>query len=130
MVSSIQTPTCTLSINKRTGNLIAALVVNDNMPAIIKDVKRISAAQLSNITFCNSVSGYTDNELRERNRALHLSTVMGCYAKSSVKLVISTVDGYKELSAAIWGSTEKHILINGGNFIPVEAVAWVSAEAA
>ena len=100
------------------------------MPAIIKDVKRINAAQLSNITFCDSVCCYTDTELRERNRTLHLSTIMGSFKASTVKLVISTVDGYKELKTAIWGTTEKHILINGGSFIPVESVAWVSSEAA
>ena len=99
------------------------------MPAAIKDVKRINVTQLNSITFSDSECHYTEVELRERNRTLHLSTLLGSYTRSCVKLVISTVEGYKELRTAIWGTTEKHILINGGSSIPVESVAWVSAEA-
>ena len=90
-----------------------------------KQIKKVSVAQLRFVTFCNSVGGFTNNEQRENNRNLQLSILMANQAGSNIKIVFNTVNGYCELSAAIWGTTEKHILVKGGSFIPVEAVAYV-----
>ncbi len=88
-------------------------------------VKKISVEQLRSVTFCNSVGGFTDGEQRENNRNLQLSILMANQAGGNLKIVFNTVNGYRELSAAIWGTSEKHILVKGGSFIPVEAVAYV-----
>jgi hypothetical protein len=89
-------------------------------------VKRISKEELQNVIFCNSVGYFTDSEVRESNRRLHLSILMAERTASDVKIVINTTDGYRELNAYIWGVTEKYILIRGCRFIPLESVASVS----
>ena len=90
-----------------------------------KKIKKISTAQLRYVTFCNSIGGFTNHEQRESNRNLQLSILMANQAGCNIKIVFNTVNGYCELNAAIWGTTEKHILVKGGNFIPVESVAYV-----
>jgi hypothetical protein len=44
------------------------------------------------------------------------------------KIVFNTIEGYREVKAAVWGATTKYILLTGGSFIPVESVASVSLE--
>ena len=90
-------------------------------------IRKISIAQLRNMTFCNSVGYFTDCELRDRHRTLHLSILLAGQAGADLKIVFNTVDGYRELNSAVWGATEKYILIKGGSFIPVESVAWISS---
>lgn len=93
-----------------------------------QEVKRISKEELGSISFKNSVGYFTDCELRDRNRKLHLSILLADHAEANVKIVFNTIDGYKEVNTSIWGATEKYILLKGGSFIPVEAVAYVALE--
>ena len=95
-------------------------------PIATHEIKKISIAQLRNMTFCNSVGYFTGCELRERQRKLHLSILLADHADSNVKIVFNTIDGYRELNTSVWGATEKYILIKGGSFIPVQSVAWVA----
>ena len=90
------------------------------------EIKKISIAQLRNMTFCNSVGYFTDCELRDRHRTLHLSILLAGHSGADVKIVFNTINGYRELNSSVWGATEKYILIKGGSFIPVESVAWIS----
>ena len=98
------------------------------MITVSHKVKKISKEQLQSVIFCNSVGDFTDSEVRESNRRLHLSMLLAERTASDVKIVINTTDGYRELSAYIWGVTEKHILIRGCRFIPLDSVVGVSLE--
>lgn len=93
------------------------------------EVKKISREQLRSVIFQNSVGYFTDCELRDQNRKLHLSILLANHADADVRIVFNTIDGYRELRAAIWGATEKFVLVKGGSFIPVECVAYVSLAA-
>jgi len=94
----------------------------------MRETKIISKAELSEVRFKNTPGHFSTEELRASQSKLHLSILLPDYAESIVKIVFNTVDGYKEVKTSIWGATEKYILLTGGNFIPVEAVASVSLD--
>ena len=91
-------------------------------------IQKIYKEEIKDIVFKSSVGYFTDCELRDRHRKLHLSILLVNYREAIVKIIFNTVEGYKELTTSIWGATEKHILLTGGTFIPVESVAWVSLD--
>lgn len=78
--------------------------------------------------FRKPVYHFTDYELRERNRRLYLAMLMGNNFHSKVRVIFNTVEGYKEVFTTIWATTEKFILLKGGNFIPLEAIAHVELD--
>ena len=92
------------------------------------NTKIISKEDLRDVSFRNSPNGFTLDELRDQRRKLQLSILLSNQADALVKIVFNTIDGYKEVRASVWGATERYILLTGGSFIPVEAVASVSLE--
>lgn len=88
--------------------------------------KKISKEQLRAATLHNAEGYFKDCDIRDKNHKLHLSILLVNHAESTVKIVFNTMDGYKEMLGAIWGATEKYILLKGGSFIPVGAVAYVA----
>ncbi len=91
-------------------------------------VKKIEKEQLKECQFRKPVYHFTDYELRERNRRLYLAMLMGNNFHSKVRVIFNTVEGYKEVFTTIWATTEKFILLKGGNFIPLEAIAYVELD--
>ncbi len=91
-------------------------------------VKKIEKEQLKECQFRKPVYHFTDYELRERNRRLYLAMLMGNNFHSKVRVIFNTVEGYKEVFTTIWATTEKFILLKGGNFIPLEAIAHVELD--
>ena len=89
-------------------------------------IKKIGKEQLGSVTFQNATGYFPESEIRDRNRKFYFSMLMANHNEALVKIVFNTLDGYKELCAAIWGATEKYILLKGGCFIPVESIAYVS----
>lgn len=53
---------------------------------------------------------------------------MGNNFESRAKIVFNTLDGYKEIFSTVWATTEKFILLKGGNHIPLEAIIHVELE--
>ncbi|MCS6934020.1 MAG: hypothetical protein NZM35_02570 [Chitinophagales bacterium] len=91
-------------------------------------VKKIEKEQLKDCDFRKPVYHFTDYELRERNRRLFLAMLLGNNFQSKVKIVFNTVDGYREVFTTVWATTEKFILLKGGNYIPIDAIAYVSID--
>ena len=89
---------------------------------------QINKEELRDVSFRNSPQRFTIDELRDQRRKLQLSILLSNQADAMVKIVFNTIDGYKEVKAAVWGATEKYILLTGGSFIPVESVASVTLE--
>ena len=91
-------------------------------------IQKIEKEQLKECQFRKPVYHFTDYELRERNRRLYLAMLMGNNFHSKVRVIFNTVEGYKEVFTTIWATTEKFILLKGGNFIPLEAIAHVELD--
>ena len=91
-------------------------------------IQKIEKEQLKECAFKKPVYHYTDFELRERNRRLYLAMLMGNNFQSKVKIVFNTLEGYCEILTTVWATTEKFILLKGGNFIPLESIAYVELE--
>ena len=91
-------------------------------------IQKIEKEKLKECAFKVPVYHFTDHELRERNRRLYLAMLMGNNFHSKVKIVFNTMEGYKEVFSTVWATTEKFILLKGGNFIPIEAIAQVELE--
>lgn len=91
-------------------------------------VKRIERDQLKDCAFSKPVYHYTDFEVRERNRRLYLAMLLGNNFESQAKIVFATIEGYREIFSTVWATTEKFILLKGGNYIPLEAIAYVELD--
>ena len=91
-------------------------------------IQKISREQLKECAFVKPVYNNTEYELRERNRRLYLAMLMGNNFESKVKIVFNTLEGYCEIFTTVWATTEKFILLKGGNYIPLEAIAHVELE--
>lgn len=91
-------------------------------------IQKIDKEQLKECAFKKPVFDSTDHELREKNRNLYLAMLMGNNYQSKVKIVFNTLEGYKEILTTVWATTEKFILLKGGNHIPLEAIAFVELE--
>lgn len=78
--------------------------------------------------FKKPVYRHTDIELRERNRQIYFALVMGKELKKTAKVVFNTLDGYQIIFASVWAATEKFILLNDENFIPLDAIAYVEVD--
>jgi hypothetical protein len=94
----------------------------------MSNAKKINKEELREVSFKISDGGISAEELRDRRRKLQLSILLTEHAAGMAKIVFNTIDGYREVKAAVWGATEKYILLTGGSFIPVEAVSSVSLE--
>lgn len=92
------------------------------------DTKLISKEELRSVNFKAASGNPSHDELRDRRRKLQLSVLLADQAEAMVKIVFNTIDGYHEVKTAIWGATEKYILLTGGSFIPMESVACVSLD--
>lgn len=88
----------------------------------------IEKEQLKKCAFSKPNEKFTDYEVRERNRSLYLAMLMGNNFSSHARIVFSTVDGYKEVYSTIWATTERYILLKGGNVIPLEAITSIELE--
>ena len=93
-------------------------------------IRKIEKEQLKECAFKQPVHKHTEFELRERNRRLYLAMLMGNNFQSKVKIVFNTLEGYREVFTTVWATTEKFILLKGGNFIPLESIAYVEIEQA
>lgn len=91
-------------------------------------IQKIEKEQLKECSFRKTVYQPTDHDLRERNRRLYLAMLMGNNFQSKVKIVFNTLEGYKEVFTTVWATTEKFILLKGGNFIPIEAISHVELD--
>jgi hypothetical protein len=91
-------------------------------------VQKIEKEQLKELSFKKPVYHFTDYELRERNRRLYLAMLLGNNFHSKVRIVFNTIEGYREVFTTVWATTEKFILLKGGSFIPIEAIAYVELE--
>ena len=54
--------------------------------------------------------------------------LMGNNFSSPARIVFNTIEGYKEVCSTIWATTERYILLKGGNVIPLEAIASIELE--
>ncbi len=88
----------------------------------------IEKERLNHCTFKQPFQRFTDFEIRERNQRLFLAMLLGNNYHSQAKITFNTLDGYKEISSAIWATTEKFILLKGGTVIPLEAIADVELQ--
>jgi len=84
---------------------------------------------LRNVVFQNSAGCFTDGEVRNQNQKLHFSILLANQSGAEIKIVFNTTLGYRELNAAVWGATEKFILLQGGTFLPLECVAYIEQTA-
>jgi hypothetical protein len=91
-------------------------------------IQKIEREQLKECAFKKPIYKSTDLELSERNKRLYLAMLMGNNFQSKVKIVFNTLEGYKEILTTVWATTEKFILLKGGNHIPLEAIAFVELE--
>ncbi len=91
-------------------------------------IQKIEKEQLKECAFKSPVNHFTDHEIRERNRRLYLAMLMGNNFHSKVKIVFNTIEGYKEVFSTVWATTEKFILLKGGNYIPIESIAYVEID--
>ena len=92
------------------------------------NIRKINKDQLKQCTFTRAIGYSTNCEKREQSRKLHLSMLLSGIHENNVRIVFNTIDGYKEVLAGIWGATEKFILLQGGPFIPVDSVVYVTLE--
>jgi hypothetical protein len=88
----------------------------------------IEKERLKQCTFRKPSYRFTDFEIRERNQRLYLAMLLGNNYSSEARIVFNTLEGYKEILSTIWATTEKFILLKGGNTIPLEAIAAVELE--
>jgi hypothetical protein len=88
----------------------------------------IEKERLKQCTFRKPNYRYTDFEIRERNQRLYLAMLLGNNYSSEARIVFNTLEGYKQILSTIWATTEKFILLKGGNTIPLEAIAEVELE--
>ena len=92
------------------------------------NVIQINNEELTHCVFEKATAHSTVCNTREYNRDLNLSILLSGTGENNVRIVFNTIEGYKEILAAIWGSTEKFILLQGGFSIPAEAIAYVSLD--
>lgn len=88
----------------------------------------IEKEQLKTCAFAKPNERFTDYEVRERNRSLYLAMLMGNNFSSGARIVFNTAEGYKEVLSTIWATTERYILLKGGNVIPLEAITTIELE--
>lgn len=88
----------------------------------------IEREHLNGCAFRKPTYRYTDHDIRERNQRLFLAMLLGNNFSSEVRIVFNTLEGYKEVFSTIWATTEKFILLKGGNTIPLEAIAEVELQ--
>jgi hypothetical protein len=88
----------------------------------------IEKENLKVCSFRKPTMRFTDFEIRERNQRLYLAMLMGNNYSSEARIVFNTLEGYKEVLTTIWATTEKFILLKGGNTIPLESIAVVELE--
>ncbi len=94
----------------------------------MNQAKEINKEELRDVRFKSSGNSFSMEELRDQQRKLQLSILLSEHAAGMAKIVFNTIDGYREVKAAIWGATTRYILLSGGAFIPVESVASLSLE--
>ena len=88
----------------------------------------IEAKALKTCAFTKPKQRFTDFEVRERNRSLYLAMLMGNNFSSPARIVFNTIEGYKEVFSTIWATTERYILLKGGNVIPLDAISSIELE--
>ena len=103
----------------------AVLISEQAIYPIMKYTETIEKEELKKCAFTTPNKRFTDFELRERNQRLYLAMLMGNNFSSPARIVFNTVDGYKEVCSTIWATTERYILLKGGNVIPLEAIASI-----
>lgn len=90
--------------------------------------EQIEKEKLRHCTFRKPCYRFTDFEIRERNQRLYLAMLLGNNFRSEARIVFNTIEGYKQVLSTIWATTEKFILLKGGNTIPLEAIAEVELQ--
>jgi hypothetical protein len=104
------------------------ILSNNNKQGMKHFTEKIEQQNLKNCNFSKPLKRFTDDDVRERNRSLYLAMLLGNNFKSDARIVFNTNEGYKEVFSTVWATTEKFILLKGGNFIPLEAIAKVDLQ--
>ena len=95
---------------------------------MIPRIHKTEQQPLKEYSFKKTLYQNSDIELRERNRQIYFALVMGKELKKKAKVVFNTLDGYQIIFASVWAATEKFILLNDENFIPLDAIAYVEVD--
>lgn len=95
---------------------------------MMMNAEMIEKAALKTCAFAKTKEKFTDYEVRERNRSLYLAMLMGNNYSSGARIVFNTAEGYKEVLSTIWATTERYILLKGGNTIPLDAITSIELE--
>lgn len=93
---------------------------------ITNDIIKIDKLQVSSQSFCPSEILQNPADRSKRQYDLRRALSLGNLYKHSVKICFVSARGEQlETEATVWAVTENHVLLKGGNHIPIRSIYQV-----
>ena len=94
-------------------------IFDDYFPEII------SSAETSKLNYTKEDVIISKEQREERQKDLEFATILGNTEDLKVKLFAEAIQGLVKIEAIITSTTDKHVLLMGGSFIPISAIHCV-----
>jgi hypothetical protein len=98
------------------------------MKTLYPCIKKITRDQLRNVTFKKAEALLADG-IDHQGKELQFSVLLASHPMADVKIIFNTITGYCELIDSVWGTTQKHLLLKSGTFMPTDAIASIESAA-
>ena len=90
--------------------------------------RKIEHQDLLTTTFKNQGTMYAQEQLQSRHQKLYMAMLLGNHFHNNVRIIFNTEDGIRETISRVWATTDRHVVLKGGMFIPIKAILDVVAE--
>ena len=84
--------------------------------------KHVEKERISALTFVTKEVLKTKEEMAFRRYCIERAVTVGNVAKVKSRITFETVDGTYDVETTVWASTDTHIVLKGGTFVPVHAI--------
>ena len=86
------------------------------MPGIVKE------QELQQTVFKNEGKMYAQEQLKSRHQKLYAGMLFGNNFNQNVRILFNTEDGVREIFSRVWATTDRHVVLRSGVFLPISAI--------
>ncbi|MFN8311016.1 MAG: hypothetical protein U0T73_13730 [Chitinophagales bacterium] len=84
--------------------------------------KRLKETELFRVNFKEEGKMHAQEQLKTRHQKLYMGMLFGNNFNRNVRILFNTEDGVREIFSRVWATTDRHVVLRGGAFLPISAI--------
>ncbi|MFN8276358.1 MAG: hypothetical protein U0T84_02650 [Chitinophagales bacterium] len=89
---------------------------------IMKFGRKIREEELDRSRITDEGRMHAEEQLKQRHQKLYMGMLYGNNFNKNVRIVFNTEDGAQEVCSRVWATTDRHVVLGSGTFLPISAI--------